>query len=890
MIKGVLGVVLALLGTLAGQSRAQTGVNAQERDFFEIQIRPILVKRCYACHSAESKVTRGGLALDSRKGWQQGGSNGAVIMPKDAEHSRLLLAVQHAPGVPAMPPNGRLSEREIGALREWIQRGASDPRDGKPLPRSASNAYWAFQPIRRTPPPKVKQAAWVLNPIDAFILAKMESKGLSPSAQADKRTLLRRVTFDLTGLPPTQEELGAFLADRSPNAYEKVVDRLLASPRYGERWGRHWLDVAHYGDTHGYDKDKRRDHAWLYRDYVIRAFNQDKPYSRFIREQIAGDVLSPNGPEGVIATGFVVAGPWDFVGEVELAEGTVEKEKTRLLDRDDMVANTISTFNSVTIHCARCHDHKFDPIPQKDYYRLQAVFAGVERGDRLFAEGDTPTGTGGSPSNGYHSGIETKPDVMKWVQIDLERAISLERIRLFPARPIDFPDTPGFGFPVRFRVEASFDPDFKSGVTLANHTESDFPNPGAIALDITVKGMTARYLRITATRLWKRTGDYVFAIAEAQVFSGGKNVARGAKVTALDSIEQGRWSTRYLVDGADSRNVFGQVSYAVVSRMPRPIAVLARGDVEQAGERVSAGALSCISALPSVFTGGLEGDEGARRLALADWIASPQNPLTWRSIVNRVWHYHFGRGLVDTPNDFGRNGSLPSHPELLDWLAVAFREGGESIKKLHRLIVLSRTYQQVSDNSPVKAKQDSDNRLLWRMNRQRLDAEELRDSVLATSGTLDLTMGGAGYDLFRFKDDHSPIYDHSDVTRVLDPKTWRRTVYRFTVRSVPNPFLEALDAADPNANTPVRNTTLTALQSLSLWNNAFMVRQAELFAVSLQKVSSEPQKQIEGAFLRAFARRPTPQEAQSCLRYSARFGLENLCRLLFNATEFLFVD
>jgi hypothetical protein len=582
--------------------------------------------------------------------------------------------------------------------------------------------------LSRPPIPTIKNKDWLQNPIDCFILAKLESKGLNPSPQADRATLIRRVTYDLHGLPPTPEEISAFVNDPVPDAYEKLIDRLLASPRYGERWGRHWLDVVHYGDTHGYDKDKRRDHAWPYRDYVIRSFNADKPYGRFVKEQIAGDVFYPGDPDGVIATGFIAAGPWDFVGHVELREDTVEKMKTRVLDRDDMVANTMSTFMSLTAHCARCHDHKFDPISQKDYYGLQAVFAGVDRGDR-------PTAS---------------------------------RVALAPGVPS----------PV----------------------------------------------------------------------------------------------------------------YAVVSHSPRLVHVLRRGNVENARELAQPGALAAVPAPAHEFKLAHPENEGSRRQALAEWIADPTNPLTWRSIVNRVWSYHFDRGLVDTPNDFGHRGGLPSHPELLDWLSVEFRDDGQSLKQLHRLVLLSSTYRQSSINNPAAAKVDSENRLLWRMNRQRLDAESVRDAVLAVSGTLRSQMDGPGFDLFRFKDDHSPVYDHSAIEKINDPAAWRRTVYRFVVRSVPNPFLECLDCADPNINTPVRNTTLTALQALALLNDPFMLKQAECFAERLQKISPDPERQIEAAYRLALGRRPRSDEKKALVDYVHKHGLANACRLLFNTNEFVFID
>lgn len=997
-----IGVVLmGVIGMLPMQAAppASTG-----NDLFETQVRPLLAQRCLNCHSGAS--ARGGLALDSKAGWQKGGASGPALIPGDPEKSLLIKAIRHAPGVPAMPPGGKLSEAEIAALAHWVQRGAPDPRDGKKSDTQADRtARWALQPLTHPTPPKVKDASWVRTPIDRFVLAKLEAKGLHPSPEADLRTLLRRVTYDLTGLPPTPAEVQAFLSDRSPQAYEKLVDRLLASPRYGERWGRHWLDVVHYGDTHGYDKDKRRDNAWPYRDYVIAAFNSDKPYTRFVQEQIAGDVLFPNEEEGVIATGFLAAGPWDFVGNVELREGTVEKEKTRLLDRDDVVASTITTFDSMTVGCARCHDHKFDPITQKDYYRLQAVFAGIDRGDRPRPDPDlahrradlerqqsetatrmaalekridarvgpalaeierriattdaaltalpAPPQKSGSPTNGYHSNIEAKPEGIKWVQVDLGDATPVETIRLLPARPTDFADTPGFGFPVRYRVELCDEPTFAHPILLEDRTATDVVNPGDRPVLIAGGGRVGRYVRVTATRLWKRTGDYIFALAEMQVFSQGVEAAHGRPVTALDSIEAGRWSVRNLVDGFDSRSLLPDLKeaavrvqvqqrdalqlqrldlersrrrereahtdaadaaeraqllarqvqiqaqivalpksplvYGVVSHAPRPIYVLTRGDVEQPGARVVPGALSCVTGPANLFAGVAPDNEGAARTALAQWITSPQNSLTWRSLVNRVWHYHFSRGIVDTPNDFGKNGSRPTHPELLDWMAQWFLANGQSIKKLHRLIVLSAAYRQSSAPSAAASKIDADNRLLWRMNRRRLEAEEIRDSVLAVSGKLDLRMGGPGFELFHFKDDHSPIYDYT-AERSDDPGTFRRTVYQYTVRSVPDPLLDCLDAADPNANTPVRNTTLTALQALALRNDPFMLHQAAYFAERLTHFDAALPKQIDQAFLLAFGRLPIGAERTELESYVRRYGLANACRLLLNTNEFVFID
>jgi mono/diheme cytochrome c family protein len=984
---------------------AEAGPDASAA-YFETHVRPLLEQRCEGCHSSRTPAPQGGLRLDSRLGWERGGVSGPAVVPGKPEESLLIRAVRYT-GTVRMPPAAKLPQEEIDILVRWVELGAPDPRRVPADTELAAAAvaappagdHWALQPIRRPEPPRVRDRRWARAPLDRFILARLEQEGLKPSPPADRRTLIRRVYFDLTGLPPTPEAVEAFVRDRRPDAYERVVDALLASPQYGERWGRHWLDVARYADTHGYDKDKRRDRAWPYRDYVIRSFNEGKPYSRFIREQLAADVLYPDDPEAVVATGFIAAGPWDFVGHLELFEGSVEKEKTRVLDRDEMVAATMGTFTSLTVHCARCHDHKFDPISQKEYYQLQAVFAGVERGDREYGDpalarrrgelagrrgelqgrirdlrgkanalqhpdlaridrelealrieltGPLAAATT-SPTNGYHSGIESSPDVTKWVQVDLGRPVRLDEIRLVPARPVDFPDTPGFGFPRRYRVEAATAADFSDARVLADHSGADVPNPGDTPVKIAAGEAPIRYLRVTALRLWPRTNDYVFALAEVQALEGLVNRARGAQVTALDSIEAGRWSTAHLVNGYDSRKplpdgtgdttraaeVQGRIAelekarveraeslldtadvqslraaerdlkevegllaalpapnlvYAVQPRKPRTIRLLARGEVEQVREEVAPGALACVSELEPEFHLDDPEAEGLRRAALAAWIADPKNPLTWRSIVNRVWHYHFGQGIVDTPNDFGRNGSEPTHPELLDWLAGWFLENGESIKALNRMIVLSATYRQSASANAAAERIDAGNRLLWRQNRRRLDAESLRDTILAVSGKLDPTVGGQPFELFRFKDDHSPIYDFGDLETIENSSVWRRTVYHFTVRSVPNPFLDTLDCADPNLSTPVRNTTLTALQALALLNNPFVLQQAEFLAARLTAASADPEAQVRHAYRLCFGREPTPEERRAVAEYAGRHGLVNACRLLFNASEFVFID
>lgn len=1023
---------------------------------FRDKVAPIFERHCVVCHQGEKP--KGGLSLATAGGLAKGGESGAVVEARKPDESLLVELISG--DKPAMPQKARpLSKGDVATIRRWIADGAQWPEDfllrDKRL-AGADDQWWSLQPLKRPPVPPILtvpptkpapgQLNWIRTPIDAFIAAKLEEKKLAHSPEADRRTLIRRLTFDLHGLPPAPAEVTAFLADRSPNAYENLIDRLLDSPRYGERWGRHWLDVVHFGESHGYDKDKPRPNAWPYRDYVIAAFNADKPYDRFVAEQLAGDVLYPDDPQAIVATGFIAAGPWDFVGHVELREGTLDKKITRSNDRDDMVATAMSTFQSLTVHCARCHNHKFDPVSQEEYYRLQAVFAGVDRADRPFdvdpaahlvrrrltlekesvaarhnvlanvaAKVTSPAietidaelkelgrelaelpkpgpGADSSPTNGYHSAIMPESDVEKWVQVDLGESAAIDQIVLIPARPIDFPDTPGFGFPVRFRIDVSDDPKFAARQLIVDHTGADFENPGDKPFIIQVNQQPARYIRITATRLWKRTNDYIFALAELQAVSGKKNLALGKTVTALDSIEAGRWSTKNLVDDFSSRSrladaeslnsglakrqaVGSQIEklsvrrkalvdekldeptrrelretaktmaeidqqfaalpapklvYAAANRFaaqgsfvpanpPRPVYFLNRGSDKTPGDEVSPGALSCLAGMSADLALSDPSDEGSRRVALARWITDARNPLTARSIVNRVWQYHFGRGIVDSPNDMGHLGSPPTHPELLDWLASELMEPTQEqrreeastaeppaskseirnpiseisqawrLKRLHRLILRSAVYRQSSRDNPQAAAIDSGNQYLWRMNRQRLEAESLRDAVLSVTGKLDLKMGGPSDQQFVFKDDHSPVYDYERFD-VDSPMSFRRSVYRFIVRSVPDPFMECLDCADPSLLTPKRNTTLTALQALSLLNNQFMVRQAEHFAARLEAATADRGEQIALAYQLAFGREPTENERRLVTDYAARNGLVNLCRVILNSNEFLFVD
>jgi mono/diheme cytochrome c family protein len=959
-------------------------------------IEPIFARACYSCHGPAKQ--RSDFRLDVKTDALRGGSLGVAIVPGKSAESALVRYVAGRDKDIVMPPKGpRLSLQEIGLIRAWIDQGAVWPasRDD-----AVTELWWSLRPLVRPRVPVIGDGAHpIRNPIDAFVRAKLRDKGLTPAPEADRRTLIRRVTFDLIGLPPTPEDVDAFVADASGTAYEKLVDRLLASPQYGERWARHWLDVVHYGETHGYDKDKPRPNAWPYRDYVVRAFNQDRPYGRFVEEQIAGDVLYPGTVDGIEALGFLSAGPWDLIGHTEVAEDRIDGKITRHLDRDDMVSTTIGTFNSMTVHCAQCHNHKFDPIPQEDYYRLQAVFAAIDRADKKYdadpavaarrrmlegrrvaaearlkslndrcarlagpvltqldrkiAEGSQGTTQGRRPEFGYHSALTGDMTQMKWVQVDLGKATAVDRI-VYVGCHDDFNNIgAGFGFPQRFKIELSDDPQFRTGVvTVLDQTAADVVNPGTAPQTVNAGSKSGRYVRVTATKLAPRQGDFMFALAELSVIdAAGKNVALNAPVAALDSIEAPpRWSTRNLVDGIASPRVTrlpalelarlkaerqallekvatpelkreteqarrelveaeqtlaklpppqqvyagavykGEGPFRGTDGTPRPIFILPRGDVRKPGKEVGPGALSAIPGLQARFQLPAAHGEGERRAALAHWLTDFKNPLTWRSIVNRVWLYHMGRGIVDSLNDFGKMGQLPTHPELLDWLAVEFRDSCQSLKHLHRLIVTSSTYRQTSADNPTFARIDSGNQFYWRMNRRKLEAEAVRDSILQVSGKLNLKMGGPSFQDFLIeRPEHSPHY-HYHLHDAEDPRSHRRSVYRFVVRSQQQPFLATLDCADPSLSVEKRNETITPQQALALLNNQLTVAMARHFAARMTQLDTDPASQVRAAFRLALGRTPTAEEQAVLIDHGRRHGLAAVCRVLFNLNEFVFVD
>ena len=892
--------------------------------------------------------------------------------------------------------------------------------------------HWAYRPLAAPPVPELPVPSRTsINPVDAFITAKLAEHGLTPAPEADRRTLLRRVSFDLIGLPPTPEELRTFLADTSSNAYERVVDRLLASPRYGERWARHWMDAAHFAETHGHDQDRIRTNAWPYRDYLIASFNDDKPYARFVQEQVAGDVLFPADPQATVALGFIAAGPWDESSLRDIREDTIDRQIARYLDRDDMLTTVMQTFASTTVQCARCHDHKFDPVSQRDYYALQAVFAGVDRANRVF---DKDPQVHVRRQDLMHQrrrvaqndrslllSAETAREVADWEAHRAAHPISWSVLEaqtfvsvggatltkqadgsLLASGPRPDRDTYTISAPsplakitgVRLEVlpDASLPRQGPGRNENGNFHLSEFQllafEPGATASrEVPLVNPSADFNQQdwgiaraldgdekTAWGIHPREGEphqAVFELKEPfvvlpgttlvlvlkQLHGEGHLIGRPrlavtdtkaplrvlpAELTPITTLppaqrtEEQRALLAADVLGERIRHDLAALPapslvYAAASDfepdaslkptgIPRVVNLLKRGEITKPLEVISPGTLSLGAAVPARFDLSDPTDEGARRAALATWLTARDNPLTWRSIVNRVWHHHFGRGLVDTPNDFGRMGGSPSHPELLDWLAVWFRDDAKgSFKDLHRLLVTSTTYRQASvisksvtsesvkqgrspskdlitdplvTDSLARARQlDTENRLLSHMNRVRLDAECVHDAVLQASGRLDLRMGGPSDQQFDLQPGiHvTPRVDYTKFD-VDSDSGGRRSVYRFLFRTLPDPFMEALDCPAGDQLTAARNNSVTVQQALAMWNNAFVARQAEHFATRLEQESTSPEARLRSAFEISLGREASPEELTEFTDHLRQYGLANCCRLLFNANEFVFVN
>lgn len=975
-------------------------VNAQDAAaFFQDQVEPILRRRCFACHSHGATELQGGLALDWRSGWEIGGSRGPAIVPGDVDQSLLITAIRHTDSELQMPEE-KLPGAEISVLTQWVASGAFDDRKIAPARGDDANAldWWSLRPLRKPGVPGDDDQ----NPIDAFVQEQLRQANLTPSPSAVRRTLIRRVYYDLIGLPPTPDEVDAFINDTDSAAYVRVVDRLLVSPRYGERWARHWLDTIHFADSHGYEHDVGRDNAWPFRDYVIESLNADKPWSRFVREQLAADEFFPEETSLTPALGFLGAGTFD------LSTFSTAPVTFSYLDRDDMVAQTMSAFTSTTANCARCHAHKFDPITQEDYYALQAVFAGVLKGDIPW-DSDANTGRERVRLRALTAAAEKRHAavLLDPVNTDVVTSWLTERQRgatwhpLKPETYISTEGTPLTQFDDNAILAGGTAPDHDTYIVTAStqleritalrldlltHESLPMNGPGrasngnlhltGVQLSLFEPGASqGREIAIShATADFNQTDwgiehaldsdpmkGWGIHPAEGQshraVFEWNEPVAIPAGSKLVVSLKQthGRshlvgafrlsvTSDEAMVARALPANVESALSIApaertqeqhltlasialkqhaeaALSKLPAPAAVFAvgpsvmipagngsmqaqslaepkvvhllqRGDFDKPREEVSPGALSALSHLPARFELANPQNESSRRAALAEWIVHQENTLTWRSIVNRVWHYHFGIGLCDTPSDFGRMGGVPSHPELLDWLAVWFRDDARgSLKQLHRLIVTSQTYQQSSQHRDDAAAIDGDNRLLWRQNRHRLDADAFRDFTLAVSGTIDLTMGGPGVQHFQQSKgpQSTPNLDYTAFDWNT-PGASRRSIYRYVWRGIADPFMESLDFPDLGLLSPTRGFSASSLQALSLYNNDFVLHFSEKMADGIQTGVPGTDAQIYRVVRLAWNREPTGEEASDFAAFVDHHGLAALCRLLLNSNEFLFVD
>ncbi len=858
-----LPLAIAFSATLAARTASADTADAA---FFEQKVRPLLDKHCTECHGA--KKQKADLRLDVKAHAFKGGANGAVIVPGESGRSPLFQRVISKDEDERMPPKGAaLTAEEASALKSWIDAGAPWQENAADKAAAVDRRleHWSLQPV------KVLQGSAAT--VDSFVAAKLKAAGLAASPEADRRTLIRRAYLDVIGLPPTPEEVGTFVADKDPKAYEKLIDRLLASPRFGERWARHWLDVVRFAESDGFEMNRARANAWPYRDYVIKAFNDDKPYDQFIREQLAGDAFGADA-----ATGFLVGGGKDRVG----SKDPVLTANQRADELHDMVSTTAATFLGLTLNCARCHDHKFDPIPTKDYYGFVAMFQGVQHGERAWRNSgvrEKPVAAKKRPAvvAGVNEDAFGATDA-KFLRFTITACSSgepcLDELEVFNTNGENVARSAAVG------VSGTF-ADGKNSKHQREHlTDGKYGNDFSWISNKKGAGWVrlefASMERVNRV-LWSRDRSS----GAGQHF--GDRLATGYRIEV--SADGEKWQTVSSSADRTTSASNGPMVYAGTFAQPAETHRMHRGDPMQPRETIVPAALSMIGR-PLMLAA--RTPEQERRKALANWIADAANPLTARVIVNRLWHYHFGTGLVDTPSDFGINGSRPTHPELLDFLANELVTHGWSLKHIHRLILLSQTYRQSSASNAAAQKVDSSSRLLWRFPPRRVEAEVLRDSMLAVTGKLDLTMGGPGFDLFEPNENYVKVY----TTRAqYGPAEFRRMVYQSKPRTMLDDFFGTFDCPDAGQPAPKRTSSTTPLQALNLLNSNFALQQAEFFAERLKRDAGEnADAQVRRALALMFNRAPSAEETTESTALIARHGLAAFCRALFNANEFIRLD
>lgn len=1004
----VFPALCVLLGTHA--FRGTPLVAGDEPDFDRV-IAPLLSTRCLECH--RGSTPEGKLDLTRRSSMLRGGESGPAFDPDNPVASLLLQRVL----ADEMPPKKALSESEKQLLTQWVKSGArwgTEPIDPDRFSTDshAGLDWWSLQSQKRAVPPPA--TPWSEGPIDAFVEAGLLRNGITPAPSADRLTLIRRLSFDLLGLPPSPAEVEAFLADESPDAWPKLVDRMLESPHYGERWARHWLDVVRFGESNGFEYDEPRDNAWPYRNWVIDAFNADLPWDEFVRLQIAGDVLRPGDPAAAAAAGFLVAGAHNTT----LPSSDRMRKSMAQDEMEDLVGSVGQAFLGLTVNCARCHDHKFDPISQAEYYSMAAALAGVRHGtrdlqiplspsqqkqqatseaqlasleaarnaiiepvrerllkDRVPAipqklpqpiaawefDGNLNDSIGSLHGTAHgtariENGILVLDGSAAWVSTTAIKT-GLKQKTLEAWVQLDDPNQGGGGVvSVQTPDGAVFDAivygereprrwmagsnGFVRTAALNGSEETEAASKFIhVAIVYAADGTITAYRegqlygqsyrpgdlqtfapdgvqvlfglrhgppggnrflrgRIDRARIYDRplNADEIAASAYA---SGASIVPMSVVLAALPAAQQQQLQQldqqiarerTLLQDLAASRLTS---FYTCVGADPGITHVLRRGDVSQPGDVVRPGGLRAVAGGNSDFGLPENAPDAARRNALAAWITHPDNPLFARVAVNRIWQYHFGQGLVTTSGDFGFSGGKPSHPELLDWLAVTFREGGYRVKALHRQILLSAAWRQSSAFRPEAAKIDADNRLIWRRAPQRLEAEAIRDSMLAITGRLDRTIGGRGYrDLRHFKFKGSNFYESLVESAEADAGAgvWRRTIYRFAPRGGRNPFLDTFDCPDPSASAPRRASTTTPLQALALLNNDLTFEMADALANrAVQEGASTPEAQLRAILRLTLTRDTTPADIEDGIPFIREHGLAAWCRVLLNSNDFLYV-
>ncbi len=818
-----------------------TGIPARAKDFspealafYEKEVLPVLKANCYKCHG--NGKTKGKFSLESRDAILKGGDNGSAVSLDKPADSILLNAINYKDGL-EMPPTGKLHPDQIATLTKWVKAGL--PMKAVAVVKHASKGgvitpearkYWAYQPVKRPAIPVLKLRDWVANPIDAFVLSKLEAKGLAPAPPADRIALARRVYYDLIGLPPTPEQVDAFVDDHSPNAYERLLDRLLGSPQYGEKWGRHWLDVVRYAESNGYERDGAKPFVWRYRDYVIRSFNSDKPYDQFVREQLAGDEMPGYHPDAIIATGYYRLGLWD--------DEPVDGLQSMFDEYDDIVATTAQAFLGMTMNCARCHDHKIDPIPQKDYYSLLAFFRDIRR------YSDTR---------------------------DVRSAANLSDITP--------PDQRG---------------SYEGELCQRKARIAELTRRMTALEDIAIKRMPALDRDAAAANDRPAVIKKVAKYFEATEFEDYKRLSKERRV--LEKMPD------------PSLELALSVNNCLVH--PPTTTVLARGNAHAAGATVAPEFPEVLGfPVPTIPPPAKNARSSGRRTVLANWIASKDNQLTARVMVNRIWQGHFGRGIVASSNDFGKFGTGPTHPELLDWLAMEFMGRGWKIKSLHKLIMMSNTYRQSARATPEALRLDPGNMLFGRFTMRRLTAEEVRDSILAVSGQLKLEIGGPSV--------YPKISDEVLHGQSIPGNGWtiekgggydaknptagnRRSVYAHVKRSLQVPILIQHDQADADSSCPVRYTTTVPTQALGLLNGEFTNTAAAAMASRLEQEYTDLPSRVRQAIRLTTGRMPGDEEVrkdvefirelESKAKLSDKAALRQYCLLALNTNEFAYLD